>query len=143
MVGRGRSGAPGVSSLATQLWATGAGTFPDPGGFCGVRRAPGNHTLQTAQTAPCLSAGSLGPWPEQAGQRSLAWKWGQDRVSARQLDGPGKNPVSAEPVPREPAELGSPGQSRPWGAGAANRTPTAWWQEGQVRSWAAWPHFYS
>lgn len=97
----------------------------------------------TAQTAPCPAAGSLGPWPDQAGRRSLAWKWGQDRVSARRPDSPGKSPMSAEPVPREPAELGSPGQSRLPGAGATNRTPTAWWQEGWARSWAAWPCFYS
>ena len=100
------------------LWAASSSTVPSPQGFCLCWQSPG---LTTPSQGPhrrpvVLQQGVLGPWPKQAGRQTLAWKWGWDRVSARWLDSPGKNPVSAERIPWETVELGSRGQSRPQGS---------------------------
>lgn len=93
------------------LWAMGWAPSQILTAPAGVGRTLASPHPPNGTEAPCLSSGILGPWPEPSDRRSLAWKWGQDQVSARQLDGPGKNPVSAGPVPWELAKPDSPHQS--------------------------------
>ena len=44
--------APGVCSLAAQLWATGAGTVLDAGSSCRVGRTPANHAIRNGTDGP-------------------------------------------------------------------------------------------